>query len=129
MESKNYLSPRFVLHGKIIPNNSIVFHVTIKHIIGYQERLNEYLSFVRGHIVHIAISSYIIPDSVHGIKIAHKFQGSSRTCIRATEAKPRPKLNSKIHLEKEKNYFEAKNKLSIPSNGFNESFEDDSFNM
>ena len=91
--------------------------------------MNEYLSFVRGHIVHIAISSYIIPDSIHGIKITHKFQGSSRTCIRATEAKPGPKLNSKIHLEKEKNYFAAKDKLTIPLNGFNESFENDSFNV
>lgn len=96
---------------------------------GYQERLNEYLSFVRGHIVHIAISSYIIPDSLHRIKITHKFQGSSRTCIRATEAKPGPKLNPKIHLEKERNYIEARDKLTIPSNGFNEIFEDDSFNV
>ncbi|KAI3669268.1 hypothetical protein L6452_40496 [Arctium lappa] len=38
--------------------------------------------FIRGNVIHIVISSYVIPYAVQGIKITNNLQSFSRTCNR-----------------------------------------------
>ena len=49
----------------------------------------EYLGLVGGHIIYIAVGSYVIPDSVQGKKIADEFKSTLSTWIGSATAKSR----------------------------------------
>lgn len=55
----------------------------------------EYLSFIWCHVIDVTVGSYVLPDSVQGIKITDKFQGGSRTCIRTADTEWGTSYNAK----------------------------------